>query len=56
MKLVHTRFVDLCNRLTIHFAGLESTKLSGKLKMLNLVLAKFMHIKMIPSDGGQCSA
>ena len=35
----------------IHFSGLASTKFSGKtkkmLKLLNLVLAKFMHIKVL---------
>jgi len=42
--------VDSCNEVTIHFAGLASTKFSEKpknRKLLNLVLAKFMHIKVV---------
>jgi len=52
-KLAHTKLsdnVNSCNQVTIHFAGLASTKFSEKPKSLkllnNLVLAKFMHIKI----------
>ena len=53
MKLLQRfyEFVNSCNQVTIHFAGLASTKFSNKKKqLLNLVFAKFMHIKVTATE------
>ena len=52
INLASTKFSDFVNsrnQVTIHFAGLGSTILAGKpnsLKLLNLILAKFIYIEV----------